>query len=219
MLLPVPRSRYPWKMRILTPPQSLVFRAHAAPPAISPALPDGSRDHSRSRAGQALRGPRERGGAPGGRRRAPAGAVAEQPALLGGEPEAVRVLPRTARPERPERLPALRPAAAGRGALTSRPLALLVAALLAAGLLSGCGGDDESAVETTPTVPDLNVPEPPAPTTETVPPSTDGGTPAPEPEPEPEPPTDAPENDTPPPTDSPAERFEEYCNNHPGACG
>ena len=110
-----------------------------------------------------------------------------------------------------------------------------MAALLAAGLLSGCGGDDESAVETTPTVPDLNVPEtdavepsvpetetetePPAPTTETVPPSTDGGTPAPEPEPEPEPPTDAPENDTPPPTDSPAERFEEYCNDHPGACG
>jgi hypothetical protein len=105
--------------------------------------------------------------------------------------------------------------------------------LLVAGLLLACGGDDEPAAKTTPTVPDLTVPEtdevepsvpetepePPATTTETVPPSTDGGTPAPEQEPEPEPPADTPENDTPPPAGTPAERFEEYCNDHPEACG
>ena len=37
--------------------------------------------------------------------------------------------------------------------------------------------------------------------------------------PTPEPPADTPENDTPPPADSPAERFEEFCNENPGACG
>jgi hypothetical protein len=35
----------------------------------------------------------------------------------------------------------------------------------------------------------------------------------------PEPPADTPENDAPPPEDTPAERFEEYCNENPGACG
>jgi hypothetical protein len=100
---------------------------------------------------------------------------------------------------------------------------------------SGCGGDDEPAAKPSPTVPDLTVPqtdeaepvEPetdtvapapapePEPEPEVVPPSTDGGTPA----PEPEPPADSPENDTPPPADSPAERFEEFCNENPGACG
>jgi hypothetical protein len=54
--------------------------------------------------------------------------------------------------------------------------------------------------------------EPPA--TETTPPSDDGGTTAPE-----ETMPDAPENDTPPPEDSPAERFEDFCNENPGACG
>jgi hypothetical protein len=34
-----------------------------------------------------------------------------------------------------------------------------------------------------------------------------------------EPPADTPESDAPPPADSPAERFEEYCNENPGACG
>ena len=38
------------------------------------------------------------------------------------------------------------------------------------------------------------------------------------PEPE-QPPADSPDNDTPPPEDTPAERFEEYCNENPGACG
>ena len=35
----------------------------------------------------------------------------------------------------------------------------------------------------------------------------------------PEAPADTPENDAPPPDDTPAERFEEYCNENPGACG
>ena len=105
---------------------------------------------------------------------------------------------------------------------------------LAALLLAGCGGDDEPADETTPALPNLTVPQgdtgetvepPPAPVpdpatetlppVETVPPSTGGGTPA----PEAEPPPDSPENDAPPPEDSPAERFEEFCNENPGACG
>jgi hypothetical protein len=115
-------------------------------------------------------------------------------------------------------------------------------ALLAAGAASGCGGDDEPAAQPPGTLPDLTVPQtdeapPREPQTETnapappepepapapepepepepVPPSTDGGTPA----PAPEPPADTPENDTPPPADSPAERFEEFCNENPGACG
>ena len=98
-------------------------------------------------------------------------------------------------------------------------------------LLAACGGDDEPKAETAPaTVPDLSLPEtekaePPAPTTETTPtpppqtettpPSDNGGTTA----PQPAPPADSPQNDTPPPTDSPAERFEQFCNDNPGACG
>ena len=103
-------------------------------------------------------------------------------------------------------------------------------AVLAFSVPAGCGGDDgEPAADTPATVPELTVPQtdeveppptqtettPPEPT-ETVPPPDDGGTPAPEPEP---PPQDTPENDTPPPPDSPAERFEEFCNDNPGACG
>jgi outer membrane biosynthesis protein TonB len=117
-------------------------------------------------------------------------------------------------------------------------VALLLAALLAAGLVSGCGGDEEPAAQTPSTLPDLTVPQtdeapPPDTATETVapapaepvpepepapeppPPSTDGGVPA----PAPEPPADTPENDSPPPPDSPAERFEDFCNENPGACG
>jgi hypothetical protein len=102
------------------------------------------------------------------------------------------------------------------------------------GVLAGCGGDDEPAAQTPTTIPSLTVPqtdeaEPldpgtetlapappePEPAPEPVPPSTDGGTPA----PAPEPPADSPENDSPPPADSPAERFEDFCNENPGACG
>jgi hypothetical protein len=105
------------------------------------------------------------------------------------------------------------------------------------GTALGCGADDEPAANPPPTLPDLTVPqtdeappvdpetetlapappEPePEPAPEPAPPST-GGTPA--PAPAPEPPADSPENDTPPPTNSPAERFEEFCNENPGACG
>jgi hypothetical protein len=112
---------------------------------------------------------------------------------------------------------------------------LLAIALALAG--AGCGGDDESA-DTTPELPKLTSPrtetetEAPAqpetetaapvdPGTETLPPdgdgnsSDDGGVPA----PETAPPADTPENDTPPPPGSPAERFEEFCEENPGACG
>ncbi len=99
---------------------------------------------------------------------------------------------------------------------------LLVAAL------AGCGGDDEPTAETTRELPNLSVPtttapevtepaEPPAtttvdPATETLPEEGPQETPV-------EPPADTPENDAPPPEDTPAERFEEWCNENPGACG
>ncbi len=125
--------------------------------------------------------------------------------------------------------------------MRTRPSRVLPAAILLAIAFAlagaGCGGDDESA-ETTPELPKLTSPrtetetEAPAqpetetaapvdPGTETLPPdgdgdsSDDGGIPA----PEAEPPADTPENDTPPPPGSPAERFEEFCEENPGACG
>jgi type IV secretory pathway VirB10-like protein len=141
------------------------------------------------------------------------------------------VLARAAGPEGSERLSALRPSTSGRRALKALLAALLALTLVA----SGCGGDDEPSAETEPALPNLTVPQgettepeteavPDAPLdpstetlppVETVPPSTGGGTPA----PESEPPPDTPENDTPPPADSPAERFEEFCDDNPGACG
>jgi hypothetical protein len=93
--------------------------------------------------------------------------------------------------------------------------------------LAGCGGDDEPATHTTRTLPDLAVPTtdttPPAPaettpTTTTVDPATET-LPEEGPSQDAEPPADSPENDAPPPGDTPAERFEEYCNENPGACG
>jgi hypothetical protein len=90
--------------------------------------------------------------------------------------------------------------------------------------VTGCGSDDEPAAAPPPRDPQLTIPETnpePAPedtteTTEAAPaPPTTETTPA----PEPEPPADTPENDTPPPQDSPAERFEDFCNDNPGACG
>jgi hypothetical protein len=118
----------------------------------------------------------------------------------------------------------LRPPAPGRRALTAR--ATLLALLLVAAI-AGCGGDDQPA-ETTRELPDLSVPttttpppetepaEPPTttvdPGTETLPEEGPGTQPS-------DPPADSPDNDAPPPEDTPAERFEEYCNENPGACG
>jgi hypothetical protein len=90
--------------------------------------------------------------------------------------------------------------------------------------LAGCGGDDEP-VETTRELPELSLPSTDAPraeptdtqstivdpATETLPPEG--------PPPSDTAPTDTPESDTAPPADTPAERFEEYCNENPGACG
>ncbi len=92
--------------------------------------------------------------------------------------------------------------------------------------LAGCGSDDEPA-DTTRSLPDLAIPTTattPPPLTETAPATTtvDPATetlPEEGPAPTTQPPQDAPENDAPPPEDSPAERFEEYCNENPGACG
>ena len=135
--------------------------------------------------------------------------------------EAVRVLPRAAGPERPERLPALRPAASRPSSAEPQSPA---AAAAARGGTRGCGGDDEPA-ETTRELPELS-PEKRgrphrgadgAPST-TVDPATETlparGTAAVRHRP-----ADTPESDTAPPQDSPAERFEEYCNENPGACG
>jgi hypothetical protein len=108
-------------------------------------------------------------------------------------------------------------------------LALLLALL--AVVAAGCGDDDAPSAETLPgqelTVPDEDpgtgeeTIERPT-TTETTPPPTEtsprdddsGGTQA----PAAKQPQDTPDNDVPPPKDSPAERFEKFCEENPGAC-
>jgi len=100
---------------------------------------------------------------------------------------------------------------------------------VAVALVAGCGGDSEPSADQTPTVPQLTVPqtdeaEPPPAATEDAPPPADPqpAPPGPDdgaPAPAPAPPADTPENDTPPPADSPAERFEQFCEDNPGACG
>ena len=92
-------------------------------------------------------------------------------------------------------------------------------------LAPGCSGDDEKANETD-TAPAITVPTDDTttpPPTETTPPQTQT-TPSPRTTPDsggsPAPATpDSPENDTKPEPGSPAERFEEFCNENPGACG
>src|SRR5215211_2019796 len=210
-------DQYAHRRRLFQEYRQLSFRAHARPPEVSTASPLRPRDHPRGRGRQALRRSRDGRGAQGGERGASAGRIAERAALLRRQPAPVRMLAGAARPEGPERLPSLRPAAAGRRALTARlaALALLLAALAAI----GCGGDDESSADPPPTAPELTIPtttptDPPTttettPTTEdTVPPPTEGDTT----ETTPAPPADTPENDTPPPADTPAERFEDFCN-------
>ena len=102
---------------------------------------------------------------------------------------------------------------------TSAALALALVAL------AGCGGDDEEPALTTPT---LTVPGEPTETTptqtapetstepEAPPADTSGGTTVPSPG---EPPADSPGSDQPPTPGSPEERFEDFCNANPGACG
>ena len=95
--------------------------------------------------------------------------------------------------------------------------------------MAGCGGDDEPSTSTARELPDLSLPTT---TTSTTPSAVDRTAtvttpvdPATETLPEegpsttPREPADTPENDAPPPEDSPAERFEQYCNENPGACG
>ena len=116
----------------------------------------------------------------------------------------------------------MRPAPAGRRALIARLGALLLLSLLVTA--AGCGADQESSADSPPKAPELTIPEtdsepPPSetettPTTETAPPPTTTTTPA-----QPTTPSDTPQNDTPPPADSPAQRFEQFCNDNPGACG
>ena len=96
--------------------------------------------------------------------------------------------------------------------------------------IAGCGGDDEPSTSTARELPELSLPTTTSPTppptvdrtapatttvdprTETLP--TEGPTTT-----TPQSPADTPENDAPPPQGSPAERFEQYCNENPGACG
>jgi hypothetical protein len=109
-----------------------------------------------------------------------------------------------------------------------RPAAALFLVLLAAVATAGCGGDDEPRA--TPRPPELTVPnesEPAQSTTgtetteQTAPaapeqqPGAGGGSPAPSPPQQ----QDTPQNDTPPPSNSPANRFERFCQQNPGACG
>ena len=101
---------------------------------------------------------------------------------------------------------------------------------LACGVLAlapGCGGDDEEAAgtDTTPriTVPNEDTTTPPAtdttpatptrtaPAPQTTTPDSGGSTAPAKP--------DSPENDTKPAPNTPEQRFEEFCDQNPGACG
>lgn len=108
-------------------------------------------------------------------------------------------------------------------------LCLIVGALA----LTGCGSDDEPATatrtEATPQATERSTSEPTAPERTATEPAAPTGTSDGTPEAEPErggaaaPPATTPDTprdgDDTPPAGSPAERFEKYCDEHPGACG
>jgi len=121
--------------------------------------------------------------------------------------------------------------------MRARALGATVLLLALAG--TGCGGGDEGQSRE-PRTPELTVPGEPAAdesprrerprertTTEATtqpleqpPPATttpSGGAQAPT-TPTPEPPADTPQNDAPPPSGSAAEKFEDFCDENPGAC-
>ena len=96
-----------------------------------------------------------------------------------------------------------------------RSSALALAAVLALAA-PGCIGDDDDGGDETLTEPTISVPT----ETQSVPTETTtaptGGTPTPAPKPSK---PDSPTNDLPPKPGSPQERFEQYCEQNPGACG
>jgi hypothetical protein len=105
--------------------------------------------------------------------------------------------------------------------------ALALLALTPLAVAAGCGSDDEASPRP-PAAPKLTVPR----EAKTEPATTDTGTAA-EPAPAPAPqtdtsgaspaprtqPGDSPQNDRPPPKGSPADKFEKFCDENPGACG
>jgi hypothetical protein len=105
--------------------------------------------------------------------------------------------------------------------VSRRPGTLATVVLLGCLALTACGGDEESEPATSPKRPELTVPggggTDPATTTETAP-----GTQPPAQTAPPTAPTgttpDSPGADAPPPAGSPAERFEKFCDENPGAC-
>jgi len=125
-----------------------------------------------------------------------------------------------------------------------RRIGRLLPVLVAGALIAGCGGDDESDSSTQLENPPMTVPGGSADesrtdsteSTDTAPSGEsgggsttgpmdqpnpgNGGVPAPDSNnpPPPSPPEDSPSNDTPPEPGSPAERFEQFCAQNPGAC-
>ena len=118
MLLPVPRSRYPWKIRTRMAVGRLPHRerspdlppAHAVDREVIREVEPGKIyvDHESGEQFEIVG------------KIDPAGAVAEQPAVGRREPAPVRLLAGAAGAQGRERLPALRPAAAGRRGLSQR---------------------------------------------------------------------------------------------------